>query len=239
MRNATRTALVAVSAVAAVFAVAVAAYAGAGTLQGTLSVSPSGGHYGDEITISPSMNTTAYPGDAVDIQYLAADNTWQKYGEGLSVEDTTSPSLESGLTTIGPLSFIVDESLSYPAVLRAYFTPKDSAEGTAASSPVWLKLYKNTRTVVKIAAPASATHGRRYVFTGSVLPISGVGTISATVKRVSSTYTYRYRRATDDSGIATFNFTPKIAGRYVITEKFLGNRFGVPSAVATRIIVVK
>jgi len=239
MRNATKTAVVTVSALAAVLALAVAAYAGAGTLQGTLKASPSAGHYDDEITITPSMNTTGYPGDTIDIQYLDENNTWQTYGEALSLEDTTSPDAVSGLPAIGPLAFIVDGSLQYPAVIRAYFVPKASAEGTAASDPVWIRMIKNAHTKVIVTAPKSVTHGKTSVLTSKVTPVSGVGTISVKVKRLPHGPAKSYSVKTDDAGIASFTFVRSIKGRYSITEKFLGNRFGAASGSTIKTIVVK
>jgi hypothetical protein len=240
MRNATKTAVVVVSAIAAVLAVTIAAYAGAGTLQGTLTVSPSGGgHYGDELTIAPSMNTTGYPGDTVDLQYLAADNTWQKYGESLSIEDTTDPDPVSGLTTIGPLAFVVDGSLDYPAVVRAYFKPKAGAEGTAVSDPVWIRMYKNARTSMLVSGASVAKAGISYEYLGTVAPVSGIGTVRVTVKRLSNGFTKTYLVETDESGIATFNFKQRIKGRYRISEKFLGNQFGAASGTSVKTIVVK
>ena len=239
MRNLTKTAVVVVSAFAAVLLVAVAAFAGTATLQGTLTVSPSGGHFGDELTIAPSMNTTGYPGDVVDIQYLADDNTWQKYGESLSLEDTTDPDPVSGRTTIGPLAFIVDDSLTYPAVLRAVFMPKNSAEGTCASDPVWLRVYQYTHTTVNMSGPSKASPGRHYTITGTVSPLSGVGTVRVTLRKlVKGAPTLRYDILTDDEGVALYTFArPK--GRYLVTERFLGNQFGAASGVASKIIVVK
>ena len=240
MRNATRSALGAVLVVAAVLAVAVAAYAGAGALQGTLAISPtSSGHYGDEFTITPSMNTTAFPGDTVDIQYLAADNTWVKYGESLSIEDTTDPDPVSGITTITPLAFVLDESLSYPAVVRAYFVPHNSAEGTTASNPVWIRMKKNTHTAVKITGDFHIMHATTNEYLGTVAPVSGIGSIKVTVKRLATGATKSYIIATDESGIGTFNFKPAKAGRYRISEKFLGNQFGVASATAAKTVTVK
>jgi hypothetical protein len=239
MRNVTKTAVVAVSAIAAVLAVAVAAYAGAGTLQGTLKIAPSGGHYGDELTIAPSMNTTAFPGDTVEIQYLAADNTWTSYGEKLSVEETTSPDATSQMTTIGPLALILDGSLDYPAVVRAIFTPKNSAEGTTASDPVWITMTRNTRTKVAIDAPKTAKRRKAYVVESTVLPVSGIGAVRVKVKRLSTGATRSMTVQTDDSGIASFTFKQSAKGRYLITEKFLGNRFGAASSTAAKIIVVK
>lgn len=240
MRNATKTTVVVVSALAAVLAVAIAAYAGAGTLQGTLTVSPAGGHFGDELTIAPSMNTTGYPGDTVDLEYLADDNTWQKYGESLSIEDTTAPNPVTGRTTIGPLSFIIDDSLQYPAILRAVFKPKSSAEGTCASDPVWIRMYRNTQTKVTIAAPRTARAGKSYVTTSTITPVSGIGTIRVTVKRlVAGSHSVTYNIVTEDSGIGTFTFKRGLKGRYRITEKFLGNQFGAASGVTTKFIVVK
>jgi hypothetical protein len=239
MRNVTKTAVVAVSAIAAVLAVAVAAYAGAGTLQGTLKIAPSGGHYGDELTIAPSMNTTAFPGDTVEIQYLAADNTWTSYGEALSFEETTEPDPVSGLTTVGPLAFVVDGSLDYPAVIRAYFKPKKSATGTATSDPVWITMTRNTRTKVAISAPKTVRRGKAHTVESIVLPVSGIGSVRVKVKRLSTGATKTMTVKTDESGIASFTFKQSAKGRYVITEKFLGNRFGAASNTATKIIVVK
>ena len=239
MRNATRTAVIAVSAVAAVLAVAVAAYAGAGALRGAISVTPSGGHYGDELTIAPSINTTALPGDNVDIQYLAADSTWQKYGESLSVEDTISPDPTTGMATITPLAFVLDESLTYPAVIRAVVTPKNSAEGTCATDPAWITMTKNTSTSVKITGPSSVVHGKAAEILGTVVPVSGIGSIKLTVKRLPAGATTSYTVATDESGIGTFSFKRSIKGSYRITEKFLGNKFGPASGVAAKTIVVK
>lgn len=239
MRIATKTAVVAVSAFAAILAVAVTAYAAAGTLRGTLTVSPSGGHYGDELTITPSMNTTAYPGDMVDIEYLAADNTWQKHGESLSIEDTASPDPVSGETTIGPLAFILDESLQYPAVVRAYFVPKASAEGTAVSDPKWVRLYRNARTKVNINSYKTALRGKNYVIESTVQPVSGIGTVSVKVTRLSSGSTKNFKITTDESGIAQFNFKQSAKGRYSITQKFLGNTYGAASGSSTKTIIVK
>jgi hypothetical protein len=239
MRNATKTAVVAVSAIAAVLAVTIAAYAGAGTLQGTLTVSPSGGgHYGDELTISPSMNTTGYPGDTVDLQYLAADNTWQKYGESLSLEETTDPNPATGLTTIGPLAFVLDGSLDYPAVVRAVFVPKASAEGTCASDPIWIRMYKNPRTHVLVSGPNTVKSRVAAVYSGAVTPVSGVGKVRVTVKRLSNGSTKTYLVETDESGIATFSFKQIAKGRYRIYEKFIGNRFGGSSDTGVKTVTV-
>ena len=238
MRNATKTAILAVCALAAVLAMAVAAYAGVATFQGSLSVTPLTGHYGDELTISPSMTKIGYPGDSVDLQYLASDNTWVKYGESLSVEETTQPDAATGKTVIGPLSFIVDESLQYPAVVRAVFTAKKSAEGTCASDPVWVRVDRNPSTRVSISAPASVTRGKSQVVTGTVEPVSGVGTVRVTIKRGGVTVK-TLDVLTDDAGIAVFSFKQSVKGRYSISEKFLGNQFGAASGTSSKTIVVK
>jgi hypothetical protein len=240
MRNATKTAVVAVSAIAAVLAVAIAAYAGAGTLRGTLTASPSGsGHYGDELTISPSMNTTGYPGDTVDLQYLAADNTWQKYGESLSLEETTDPNPVTGLTTIGPLQFVLDGSLDYPAVVRAVFVPKASAEGTCASDPIWIRAYKNARTSTFVSGPSVVKANVNAEYLGTVAPVSGAGKMRVTVQRLPSGAKQTYTVETDESGIAAFNFKHGLKGRYRIWMKFLGNQFGAASSTGVKTLTVK
>lgn len=241
MRNATKTAVVAVSAIAAVLAVSVAAFAATATLSGTLTVTPlGGGHYGDELTIMPSMNTTAVPGDIVTIQYLDYGNNWMPVGEGLSVEDTMAPDAVSGLTTIGPLAYLIDEELpSYPAIIRAVFIPKSASKGTAVSSPVWIRMSKNLRTKMSISGPGKVTHGKNYTFESRVTPVSGIGTVKVTVERLSNHSKKVYNVETDSTGITQFNFKQNIKGRYRISERFLGNRFGAASSTAIKTIVVK
>lgn len=239
MRNATRTAVVAVLALAAVLTVAVATAAAVWTLQGTVTAVPGAAHYGDEIVITPSQNTTALPGDTVDLQYLAADNTWQKYGESLSVEDTASVDASTGLAAIGPLNFIVDDSLQYPAVIRAHFIPKDTTEGEAYSDPIWIRLIKNMHTKTVISAPSVFVHGKTYNISTAVLPDSGAGAVKVTVKQLGGRYNKAFTLITDDQGNGHFTTKLVTKGKYLITERFLGNQFGAASGIAAKIITVK
>ena len=75
------------------------------------------GTYGTEIVLQPSMDATAYPGDVIDFQQLLDDGTWEKWGEGLAVEETITP--QAGIVNPDPLYVFIDESLAYPAVLRS------------------------------------------------------------------------------------------------------------------------
>jgi hypothetical protein len=235
MGGKTRAALLAAAALTLV--VAVAAVASAATRVG-FTVSPGRAHYGEEVTMTPSIDATAYPGDKFEIQVFTEMGAWEKWGEGLAVEETITPDV-SGLAFAEPLTVLLDQSLEYPAILRAVYLPKSSSVATAASDPAVLRLTRNGATKLTAAAPKTAQKGKAFTISAQVLPLSGPGAVKVTVKRIGSSSRQNRVVQTDDEGYAEGTLTLKTAGRYTITFKFAGNIFGGPSNTVTKRVVVK
>ncbi len=233
MRGSARTAWVAAIACACVLAVTATAFA-AGTLR--VQVTPKSGVYGTEIVVQPSIEGTVVVGDKVELYALDNEDIWQKYGEGQLVEANE----ETGSApVIEPLYLHIDDSMSYPAVLRATYVPKT---GTAYhSEPFRIRLVKNTKTAVKITAPASVRAGREFISLFEVLPNSGIGKVRVTIKKVAGAGTFRKTMTltTDEEGGIEQALKFATAGSYRVSAKFLGNTFGVASPTASRTIVVR
>lgn len=203
----------------------------------TVSVTPKRGVYGTEVTVQPSIAGTVTVGDKIELYALDADDAWVKYGEGQLVEANE----ETGAApVIEPFFLHLDESLTYPAVLRATYIPK---VGTPYNSePFRLHIVKNNRTRVNISAPASVKRGASFTTLFEVLPNSGVGRVRVTIKKVAGpgpAFNRTLTLATDEEGGAEHTTKLSSAGRYSVTAKFLGNTFGAPSATATRVITVR
>ncbi len=203
----------------------------------TLSVTPKRGVYGTEVTIQPSITGTVTVGDKIDLYVLDADDDWVKYGEGQMVEANE----ETGAApVIEPLFIHLDESLTYPAVMRAQYIPKTGS--SYVSEPFTLRITKNTRTQVKISAPAAVRCNADFTSVLEVVPNSGIGRVRLTIKKIAgpgTAFTRTVTLTTDEEGGVEYTTKLPAAGRYSMTAKFLGNTFGVPSANAVRTITVR
>ncbi len=193
---------------------------------------PGSGTYGTDVVLQPSVTTQTVPGDKFDIQqYDLGTQTWEKYGEGLTVEDTG---------TIDPLYILVDESLAYPAIFRSVFLPKFSGNTTAAvSDPVVVMMRQHARTAVTISAPKVAARNKTFAVSCTVRPDSGVGKVFMRVRSPQGKVIRSARLTTDEFGYATTTFRATKPGRYTIEMQWLGNRFGVASAVAAKSVQVR
>ncbi len=235
MGGKTKAALLAAASLTLVLAVA--AVASAATRVG-FAVSPNKARYGAEVTMTPSIDATAYPGDKFEIEVFTEAGAWEKWGEGLAVEETMTPGT-SGIVHAEPLTILLDESLRYPAILRAVYVPKSSSVAPAASDPAVLRLIRNGATKVKPKVPHSARRNKAFYISAAVLPLSGPGRVKVSIKRVGSKSTHSRTMVTDSEGSATSKVTLKTAGRYTITFKFMSNAFGGASKSVKKYITVK
>ncbi|TLM98546.1 MAG: hypothetical protein FDZ75_02120 [Actinobacteria bacterium] len=228
--------VVAASMVAVLSAVGVATAA----MTCTLKVEPGAARYGEEVVITPSINATAYPGDKFEIQQHLSTGAWEKWGEGLAVEETMSPDA-AGNTAVEPLTILLDGTLKYPAELRAIYQPKSSKTASATSDAVALKLIRNTRTSVVPVVPAVAKHGALFTVGARVLPLCGQGRVAVVAKKVSGggAYTRSFFITLDDEAQGNASLRLPTAGRYTVQMRFLGNKFGVASPVVSRTVVVR
>ena len=112
---------------------------------------------------------------------------------------------------------------------------------SAVSDPVILRMVRNNKTSTKLVVPVRAKKGRSFTVDAQVHPISGVGTVRVMVKKVSGGKAYRkvMRLSTDEEGFTSASLNLKQPGRYAVTAKFVGNRFGVASPTATKYVVVR
>lgn len=203
----------------------------------SMDVTPKRGTYGTEIVVRPSIDNTVSVGDKIDLFVLDATDTWTKYGEGQVVQsnETTGAAPE-----IEPLYLGIDESLSYPAVMRAVYTPVAGSPNASATSEVFtLRMSRINRTAVSITAPSALRKSKPFSTTFMVTPISGVGKVAVKVKSASGSYSKSMTLTTDDLGNAATTLKLPKAGRYTISAKFLGNTFGVASSTKTKTITVR
>lgn len=218
----------------------VGAAAAAAAMSCTFKVEPSVARYGQEVVMTPSINATAYPGDKFEIQTKNADGNWEKWGEGLAVEDTITPGA-TGVAVAEPLTVLLDGSLRYPAQLRSIYLPKSSKTASATSDAVTLSMVRNTRTAVVLDISKIVKKGAKVDLNGQVDPISGVGRVHVTVQKLGGgkKYIRKYKLMTDEDGVIYTSTRLPYAGRYKVQMKFMGNAFGVPSPVATTYVTVR
>ncbi|MDZ4170348.1 MAG: hypothetical protein U1E26_11950 [Coriobacteriia bacterium] len=203
----------------------------------SVDVTPKRGTYGTEVVVRPSIDNTVSVGDRIDLFVLDASDAWVKYGEGQVVEshETTGAAPE-----IEPLYLGIDESLTYPAVMRAVYIPVASSPNASATSEIFsLRMSRNTRTAVSISTPSAIRKNKSFSTTFMVAPISGVGKVAVKVKSASGSYSKSMTLTTDDLGNAATTLKLPRAGRYTISAKFLGNTFGVASPMKSRTITVR
>jgi hypothetical protein len=214
--------------------------AAAAAMSCTFKVEPPVARYGQEVVMTPSINATAYPGDKFEIQAKNTDGVWEKWGEGLAVEDTMTPGA-NGMTVAEPLTVLLDSSLRYPAQLRTIYLPKSSKTASATSDPTTLSMVRNTRTAVVMDISKIVKKGAKVDLNGQVDPISGVGRVHVTVQKLGGgkKYIHKYKLMTDEDGVIYASTRLPYAGRYKVQMKFMGNAFGVPSPVATTYVTVR
>lgn len=214
--------------------------AAAAAMSCTFKVEPSVARYGQEVVMTPSINATAYPGDKFEVQAKNSDGAWEKWGEGLAVEDTITPNA-AGVVDAEPLTILLDGSLRYPAQLRTIYLPKSSKTASATSDAVTLSMVRNTRTAVVLDISKVVKKGAKVDLNGQVDPVSGVGRVQLTVQKLGGgkKYIKKYKLMTDEDGVIYTSTRLPYAGRYKIQMKFMGNAFGVPSPVATTYVTVR
>ncbi len=203
----------------------------------TVSVTPKRGVYGTEVTVQPGIAGTVTVGDKIELYTLDANDAWVKYGEGQLVEANE----ETGAApVIEPFYLHLDESLTYPAVLRATYIPKVGAPYN--SEPFTLRIIKNTRTRVRISAPAAVKRGANFTTLFEVTPNSGTGRVRVTIRKAAGpgpAFTRTVTLTTDQEGGTEYTTKLPTAGRYTVSAKFLGSSFGAPSPTATRLVTVR
>lgn len=251
LRPRTKAALV----VAAVALIATAGFAWAnttggitGTSQGVsayLFVAPSEGYYGQDIMLMPQVNTETKvspgPGLRADKFEFQVNNNgkWEKFEDQL-VEETG---------TVDPLMLVFDDSLTYPAEIRALFyrSSRDATgvvgyELLATSEPVTIDRLRHIASRVSIVAPNKAESGKAFTTSYVVKPLSGIGKVKVTVARE-----FRGRfipvttkmLTTDEMGEADLRISLSRPGTYRITASFAGNAWAGASPNANRFVTVR
>ena len=225
MRARVMKAIVASSLAALVFGALVTPAAAAVTID--LQPSATTVHYGNELNLQPSVDTTpVVPGDKVTLQIMQGSD-WVTYGEGLTVEDTD---------TIVPQSIFVNEEVSWPATFRALWLPKSGGGSVVATSAqVTVAAARNTHVRVSISAPKTVrAKGTSFGFT--VSPDCSASLVKITVvnshgKTVSTT-----KILTDETGVGSRKIKFPKAGRYTVLAQFLGNYWGKSSPVTAKAV---
>lgn len=214
-----------------------------------LTVSKAKATYGQEFTITPAVTgTQTVPGDAFVLQaWSSTESTWALFGEGDMVEETD---------TISPQYMSVDESFLpwfvggrwTPTMFRVIYKPASrgkDASGTALPKPPTvtsntssLTIAKVNRVKIKNSIPKSTKRGRNCTLTAHTLPNVGVGTMRFTITRAGYRPVVRNVK-TDDSGYASATYKFSKRGKYKVTARWLGNRFGASSTAVTSKITVR
>lgn len=205
----------------------------------TLKVTPGVARYGGEVVFTPSINATAFPGDKFDIQQQLSTGVWEKWGEGLAVEDTITPDA-AGNSVAEPLTILLDGSLTYPATLRAVYVPKSSKTASAASDPVTLQMIRNARTAVLPTVPRGVRHGVAFWVGAQVTPMSGPGRVQVAVTKMSGgTYGRTQYITLDSEAQGRILVRVPTTGTYRVRMHFLGNAFGARSPIVDRMVVAR
>jgi hypothetical protein len=188
-----------------------------------LSAVPSAGHYGDELTITPSLvGTSTLTGDLFTL-YLwtypdtdATEKSWVQYGEQLKVEDTG---------TIDPMYvFVNEEFLPYPAQLMMTFYSKPSSVNET-STPIFINAYKNKKTTLRLSGAHVIRRRHNATIIGAVTPTCGPGNMSVRVYK-RGRVVYRATVLTDESGEAEYTQFFSKPGTYTVKMRWSGNAFG-------------
>lgn len=213
--------------------VVVPAFATPGVTVG-LSASAGGGHYGDEIVLTPSVTGRITLPASIDNSMTpdvftvyswsldSEDSTWKwiQFGEQLRVEDTA---------TIDPMSIFVNEELvPYPAKLCLTYTWTDAnkvATTEATSNVITLNAYRFKSTRLVLSGARSIRRNRNATVYGTVMPNCGVGNVSVRVYK-GGKIVYRETVQTDDAGEAAFMHRFAKRGVYRIKMRWTGNSFG-------------
>lgn len=193
----------------------------------SLVAAPGTVHYGEEVALQPSIDTTALPGDKVNIQSF--DGTqWVTWGEPLRVEETG---------TISPVYFVADATTPFPAQFRAVYIPAatKSADGTSAAATVSLARWAATRVVIN--TQPRIDRGVRPV-TLNVVHDCGVGKVDVRIYRRHRLVT-KFVVTTDELGFGSHLVSFAKRGTYRIKARFLGNAYGAASTLAVRTVRVR
>ena len=220
---------------AGLMAVAVAVPAFAAVLTARLDATPTKGYYGQESVLTPSVDTTMVPGDKFEFQISHDGVNWGKYEDAdQSIEDTGQ---------VSPLYVVFDNSVRFPARFRAVFKTKASGNATQSISPVrtlYALKYLSTKTILLGSASGKAHTALN--LTARVYPMSGEGRVTIHVyRRIGGTWKWlrKFNLTTDETGGATFSYTPAAAGAYRFRAQFAGNQFSVPSPVSWKSVTVR
>jgi len=211
------------------------------------------GNYGDMVDLQPaSMTSIEVPGDKFHFQAYVMDvetsgtgiptgYAWKDFRdfEDIQLEDTN---------TVQPFSFQlgIDDSVilsdgsvvtpTFPYMIRAEYKPAGASTSLPSYSEIEsVNVEQNPSTSVAFSTHGTVRHaGTTFYF--NVAPNSGVGTIRVTVQR-SGTKTLTYNVTTDETGNAgaVLKLGSK-TGKYKVSAKFLGNRYGVGSTTVSRTI---
>jgi hypothetical protein len=201
-----------------------------------LTASGTGGHYGDEISLLPSVATsTVNTGNYFEFQTLT-DGEWVKWGEGITIEETGAPA-----ATIDPLSVFIDESLVYPVQIRTVFRLKASDTATEGiSDPITLSMYRWRSTKLAVTAPKSMRLNKRAMFYADVTPNCGPGLVVVSVKQVRTGKVVKkvYLTADEEGGVSTsLRFSKR--GAYRVEMRWLGSQFGPGSKSVVKSFTVR
>jgi hypothetical protein len=214
-----------------------------------LAVSTAKATYGQEFTITPAVTgTQTVPGDTFVLQaWSSTESTWALFGEGDMVEDTG---------TISPQYMLADESFLpwfvggrwTPTMFRVIYKPASrgkDASGTALPKPPSVTSNTSSLTIAKVktvkvknSIPKSAKRKRKCTLTAHTLPNVGVGTMRFTITR-KGYRTVVINAKTDDSGYADATYKFAKRGKYKVTSRWLGNRFGAASKTVSSKITVR
>lgn len=222
-----------IAALATAAVLAVAAPALATVTRMWLIPSQTLGFYGQDLSLTPSIDATPAAGDKVEFQVLNAAGEWEK------LEDQVAEvSEETSEAVIDPLFLFFNDELTFPLTVRAVYRPKASSFATAAvSGEVTIDRLRHPATQTFVTVPRTIKAGTAFRAGVRVFPNSGVATATVVVQeRVAGTSSFRTiwtkTVRTGETGGASVRITPKAKKTYRIRAIFAGNAWGAGSKSA-------
>lgn len=223
----------AIAALATAAALAVAAPALATVTRMWLIPSQTLGYYGQDLSLTPSIDATPKAGDKVEFQFLNAAGGWEK------LEDQVAEvSEETSEAVIDPLFLFFNDEMRYPLKVRAVYRPKASSFATAAvSDEVTIGRLRHPCTQTFLTVPRTVKAGRSFTAGVRVYPNPGVGRVTMVVQeRIAGSTAFRTiwtkTVQTGETGAAAVRITPKAKKTYRVRAVFAGNAWGAGSRSA-------
>lgn len=215
-------------AVAVVMLATAVAPAIASTLDSWLIPSQRLGYYGEDCSLTSSIEATVLPGDQVEYQQYSSTKGWEKFGENQSVEETG---------VLDPAWVRFDESFAYPAKLRAIYRAKASGLATDSISPsVTLNRLKYPASKASISVNRYVNADKSAQVSVRVMPNPGPGKVTVKMyRKAGQRWVYVKTRTVslNEIGMGSYTITPSYEATYKLVARFAGNTFSVPSATRT------